>query len=524
MSGNDSKKGDLMSGESEKPVHRWPLITLTTNETSAIAASGTKRKIVSVQDAGSPAEAARDAAIAVCRELGKERCLVEGVDGADVYEMVVDVNKGTLSEHSYSNPLSNHSGSTRTGGGHKLRATGKSRWTKRKLGIAATIGICVLTGGLLIGNEVLTDGGNEQQAIAPGAAQLPVEAPAGWSTYANWAVGSASGVPVVENSQGQLMLIEDSSLVTRDPVTGLELKRTAVPISSPNAVSAFYEGGIPRIAVASSGGELAVMDESDTQFSSVEVPEGFQAHLDRGEPLLLGRDQLAGVLKGNTVQRRIVPAGAEAISSQDGAIIAANDGNGRVWKITTDDPELPEPAEVPVPKGHAVKAIPAGALSRIAVIHENDDNEAQLSIFEVTAGQGETQMTELASKNLERNVGAGRPQWDRSAPLVSLGSTVIDFEDVSVVSFDERVVVGGGDIWASGSGTEKSARFSSSGTLLNQGESGASTPSLITGGGLAIVSEDGRTYALTDDPPEPEPSSRNHTSTPPTSPTPSNTN
>ena len=490
-------------------VHRWPLITVTMTSNEALAVCGGKRSMVPVAEAGSVAAAARAAAIEVCEGLGKRRCRVEGITDNGVYQMVVDLDQGTLVElhetggAATAGPRTGSMAAASGGTPSRGRRLDPRRWSKRQAGYALT-GVFLLVGVTVpVGASILEDSSSEQVALpAPGPTQLPVAAPAGWSTYARWSAEAEDAVPVRQDAFGRLVMVEGRDVVTRRAETGQEIKRVSAPFA-PSALAVWSEDGTARLAVSGAGGRLAVMDQEADQLSEVDMPDRAEAVLDGGEPLIVGADQTAWVMRGNSVHKRLVPAGAEALSADGGAVIAADERTGRIWKITDDSPELPEPANMQAPKGMGVARIPAGYGSLVVVEFEGKDSQRTITVVEVTASAAATEATELVSESVKGSTGAGEPEWDPSGGLVSLGRVAVDFEAVSVTVLDESAEASAGNLWVSGTGRESSARFSRAGTPLDTGDTEGAVPVLITAGGLAVVQHDGQVYAVTETAPTP---------------------
>lgn len=479
----------------QQPVHAWPLIVLSyRGDDVAFAASGTKRATVRADQAGSLEDAACAAAMDVCRQLGRQRCRVEGIaDDDSVFLMVVDVATETLA------PLDEQEwgGSTasRPSAGRKGRTGRVSRRTAVMVGSGGLLGLSVLAALLfqMVGGQDAA----EQTAPLPDPAQLPIAAPAGWSTYAVWAAPSED-VPVVMDGVGRLLVIEGGELVARAPQDGKELGRVGLPFEV-DALRVYSEGDQERVAV-SNGRDLAVMDQGASTFTSVEVPEGGQVTLEGSDPLVTGNDQRAWVLEGNDLRDRIVPAGAEALSADDGALIAANGDEGTVWKITTSNPELPEPTKIPSPQNHELSGIPAAYGSRVVATFRGDKTSL-IEMYEVTAGSTTTEATELAQESVDGLSSGGRAQWDPAGQLAVLGSVAIDFDDATMGELPHQAEAGGGNFWVSRNGEGRSQRFSSAGTELDSGDGDAAVPSVVTTGGLAVVVVDDRVFALTEEPP-----------------------
>lgn len=493
-----------MSGQGQ--VHAWPLITLRYTATGATASCGTKHSDVQTEQAGSLEDAARQAAVEVCVMLKKDRCRVEGIaDDGTAFTMVVDAAAETLEPLDLpawggaTQSRTMASGKAKPMGSRARSRPGGLRLNKRQAGYVLAAAFVVVGGGVMIWSQV---GGTQntaaQEPPLPGPAQLPVAAPAGWSTYANWSV-PGDDAPAVLDAQGRLLVVEEGQVVARDPETGRELQRLDVPFG-PDQLMVYVEGGHPRVAAAT-GRELAVLNPGAESFVRVDMPDQAEVLLSGSEPLVVNREQRAWVLEGHALRERIVPAGAEAISAEDGALIAASE-DGDVWKITNSDAELPEPTQVKAPKGYEVVGIPAGYGSRIVVNLDGEDDN-RLAIYEVIAAETSTEATELVSEVVESNAGTGQPDWDPSSPLVALGSVAVDFDDVAVTGLPEAADASAGHLWVEDNdGT--SQQFSSAGTQLDSGDTGAGIPSVITAGGLAIVLEDGRLYAVTETPPPPE--------------------
>jgi hypothetical protein len=493
-------------------VHPWPVIVLTIGEGEIVADVNGDVLTYPVLGDASPADVAADAASEACRRLGLKACRVQGhTEDGEVYEMIVDVEFGTLEERSTDPATTLTSGQgtihgqtsarrngrltrRRSSGGASAARGGVRRpqARRRKLMMWGSAGVFVVTLGVC-GVYVLQEPEAEPVATiyTPPPAQLPVPAPAGWDTYATWtAPMESSTVRAILDPSGQPVSVDGSTLTAHDPETGVERWTRTAPFTV-SQVALFTLDGQSRVA-ASTARELVLFGDGADPIR-VDVPQNGKIVLDGGTAPRIDlptKRSLIVAADGSTVSR-VVPAAAEPIEALGADLVTANLVTGRIWRITTDSAALPSPATLPAPAPGSELITVLGSMDgRVVAAWRTGDRASDgvsVGFYDLGTASDVTEVTEAGVVSIEgRDVPTTGLQLDREHGLMLAGSVFIDVPGMEAHRLPGAGTLSAGSAWVSAGGEQ--SRINAQGEVEDTTDSmQASIPDLITSDGHAIT-------------------------------------
>lgn len=307
-------------------------------------------------------EVAEPAALKATEALGLRVCKVLAVDtasGDSTFDLVADVGLGELQE------LAGYSGEP---GQYEVVAhpePEKPSWFQRLRGKRSmdyydagrrgrmnrrTAGYIAAAGLLLVAAAVPMAGvlrGEEEAPPEPyhaEPAQLPVQAPPGWGTYAAWHQGiNQDAEPVL--FRDELLVPSGRSITAMDPDTG----EPRWSVDAGMEVSEFAPMTGAVVAV-SDGKTVALLDTTARTVTSTKMPAEGQVTLGYGDPVTMTPSSPVVYVLTDSGEwaKRTMPAGSDIAGAVDGAVTAVStDGPAaRVWSITEDTATLPKPGTI----------------------------------------------------------------------------------------------------------------------------------------------------------------------------------
>ena len=373
---------------SDVAVPAWPIITLRwEGEVLLVSDSDASldlRRVLPIPGED-PFETSRRAAVKACLSLQMARARVEGIHGDTAQSLIVDAGHGTLTlatapvapaqapgrAHEVLDGLHSRAGRSRfarvlvpavgavSGAGERIskgRAWAKTRKGKRTMTAVFVVFSVAVTGGVLgaqrAGWFAPASQGVQVAAPAP-AGQLPVYAPAGWGTFASWTVPAARTTPVLSPDGNQVITVSGGHLDALDARTGARVWSTALE-GSVSALRVMAVDGEQRIVVTD-GSKIKVFGLDGVPGAVYEAGSTtVRTATDTGrEPFFALPDQRAMVLTQGRLELRRIPAGAVAVGTDRGVLLAVEISTGRLWYITDDSVTFPAPVTLPAPKGAA---------------------------------------------------------------------------------------------------------------------------------------------------------------------------
>lgn len=485
------------SSQPKKKVPNFPLINLTaTDESVTVKAPGISKEYA-LDEGQSIQELSEHAALETTAALGLSICKVKATDETSDEEpffLVADTQLGELQDYEkYSGepgeyqvytypesqekkPLFSLMGGRKTA--NEFEKT--SRFNKRTAGYVAAglmLGIAVLipTTGILEPKQEAV-----QQAYQPNPAQLPVEAPAGWGTYAAWKTPiNPQATPFAAGED--VLVASGNTLTARDSQTGEPSWSADAGI----AVTEFAALTDTRVAI-SDGKEVKVLDlNNHTVESTVDKPSEGQITFGYGAPVVsVSASPVMYVLDdAGSWQKRTIPAGSKIAGAHDGTITAANfsDKTTKIWSITEDSAELPEPAQIE--NSHIQGCT---GVKETTVCFSKQDTKTLVTEYTISTQDKKTIAEKGKENTLNRNVSVG----SLMTPTVDSDSGFFLAQGVwvtnkSIVDVGVEATIGGS--YAFRSTPENVEKLNASGEVTATGPKTKAYPAAINSKDTALV-------------------------------------
>lgn len=355
-------------------VPRFPVISLrATADHVVVEAPGVYDELP--RDEGqSLFEVAEPAALNATKALGLRVCKVVATDTTSdtaTFELVADANLEELQElasydgepgqyevvdHPEPESRSWYDRLRGEGGRDRYAEHRRGKMNRRTVGYVAAAGLLLAAAAVPVSGVLAEEPEAEPEPYKAVPAQLPVEAPPGWGTYAGWHQSiNQDAKPVIFD--GVLLVPSGRSISAVDPETG-EPKWS---VDAGMEASEFAPMTENKVAIAD-GKAVSMLDMSSRQVTATSLPEDGQTTFGYGDPVkMTPSSPVVYVLEdsGNWV-KRTMPAGSEIAGAMDGAVTAVNtDGpSARVWSITEDSATLPKPGTITGAGNKSGKASP----------------------------------------------------------------------------------------------------------------------------------------------------------------------
>ena len=485
------------SSQPKKKVPNFPLITLTaTDQTVTVKAPGISKEYA-LEDGQTIQELSEHAALETTSALGLNVCKVKAIDETSDEEpffLVADTHLGEMQDYEkYSGepgeyqvytypesqekkPLFSLMGGRKTT--NEFEKT--SRFNKRTAGYAAAalmLGVAVLipTTGILKPKQEPV-----QEQYQPNPAQLPVEAPAGWGTYAAWKT------PI--NPQATPFAADDKVLVASGNTITARNAETGEPSWSADAgipVTEFAALTDTRVAL-SDGKEVKVLDlDSHTVESTTDKPSEGQITFGYGAPVVtVSASPVMYVLDdAGAWQKRTIPAGSKIAGAHDGAITAANfsDKTTKIWSITEDSAELPEPAQIE--NSHIQGCT---GVENQTVCFSKDKTKTRISEYTVGLKEQKTTAEKTQETTVGRNVSAGSlmtPSVDTDSGFFLTQGIWVTDKAIVDVGVDAKI----GGSYAFRNASENTEKLNASGDVVATGPKTKAYPAAVSTEDTALV-------------------------------------
>lgn len=481
----------------KKKVPNFPLINLTaTDQTVTIKAPGISHEYV-LEDGQTIQELSEHAALETTAALGLNVCKVKAIDETsdeDPFFLVADTGLGELQDfEKYSGepgqyqvytypesqekkPLFSLLGGRKTT--NEFEKT--SRFNKRTAGYAAAalmLGVAVLipTTGILKPKQEAV-----QQAYQPNPAQLPVEAPAGWGTYAAWKT------PI--NPQATPFATDNKVLVASGNTITARNAQTGEPFWSADAGIAVIEfAALTKNQVAvSDGKEVKVLDlSSHTVQSTTGMSSEGQVSFGYGSPVVsVSASPVMYVLDdAGAWQKRTIPAGSQIAGAHDGSITAANFSGKttKIWSISQDSAELPTPVKINDGNIQGCTGV-----ENQTVCFSKDSTKTRVSEYTVGLKDQKTTAQKKQETTVGRNVSAGSlmtPSVDTASGFFLTQGIWVTDQAIVDVGVDANI----GGSYAFRNDSENTEKLNASGDVVATGSKTKAYPAATNKQGTALV-------------------------------------
>lgn len=474
------------------PPPSWPVITLSFTGDGVTADPSGVGDLITVSPY--PGETLHDAALAAslaaARKLNVARCRVQGSDEDGTrWLMVVDVDAETLEETTEPARSTPTTAGARRGVGGRVRSLGAfARSGKgRVTAVAATT---VLVGGSVLGVLVWQETRNQVPVTSsappvPDAAQLPVPAPTGWDTYAQWAIeAEPAGAEPVLTSSGVLIATDGADVLGIDADTGATIWRAGTS-SNVSALALGELDGEEVLYAAHSRRGVTTLSTSGRTLSSADV-DSAEAVAVGAVPFAELRGQRGAVLLDGRWQARVVPATASPVGAIADALVSVSVEQQRVWLTTSDDAELPAAQELTAPAdGLTLASVVAFSDDRMVLAWQGEGRALTLSTVRITPA-GALQELGVAAGPQSLSVGAS---VDAANDLMAVGNVLIDLDTGErLASTTSALEARAGYGWTAAAAGQR-VRVAPDGEEVEL-NSAAALPSLILPNGNALVVAD----------------------------------
>lgn len=488
---------DHEPSQPKKKVPNFPLITLTaTDETATVKAPGISKEYA-LAEGQSIQELSEYAALETTSALGLNICKVKAIDETSDEEpffLVADTHLGEMQDYEkysgepgeyqvYTYPESQEKKPlfSLMGGRKTTNEFEKSsRFNKRTAGYVAAalmLGVAVLipTTGILKPKQEAV-----QEQYQPNPAQLPVEAPAGWGTYAAWKT------PI--NSQSAPFATGDDVLVASGNTITARNSQTGEPawsIDAGFAVAEFAALTDTQVALTD-GKEVKVLDlNNHTVQSTVDQPAEGQITFGYGAPVVMvSASPVMYVLDdAGAWQKRTIPAGSKIAGAHDGAITAANfsDKTTKIWSISQDSAELPTPVSI---KDENIQG--CTGVENKTICFAKDTTETRVTSYTVGSKDEKTTVEKNQEATVGRNVSAGSlmtPEVDTDSGFFLAQGIWATDEALVDVGVDAQI----GGSYAFRNTSENTEKLNSSGGVVATGPKTKAYPAAVNAEDTALV-------------------------------------
>lgn len=376
--------------------------------------------------------------------------------------------------------------------------TQRSRARRRRLAIATIIVMVGLIVAALVWRLFFFTPKDDGPPPPPGSAQLPVAAPAGWDTYADWSVPAADVDPLIEDGQIVFADADGRDVVTARTSDGVETSRhgAGFQIRGLHATSGLgenviaVEGSSSEAAVGKIGEGLHKMDapQDDARLTWVSGVPVFTA------PGFVWVPDAEGQLS-----KRTAPAETDPVIVDGSAVWMASTKELQAWRIDSDQPRLPDAVTLPSKKGAGDYDGPVAAVGKHLILGFKTEKDSTTS-WELVNLDGE-EFT--ATGWIKAATSGGQPTIDPQKDMVLSSGILLDLSSKKAMSVGGTATYGAGYAWVTGT---KPQRISPDGQVTDWkgGEASSSTaaiPAALDDKGRAAVviksgSQDGRLYML----------------------------
>lgn len=327
-------------------VPPFPVFRLTVESDGSATFNGTS---VDVEPGGDPIDAAVAAAAAEASRLNLAAVRTTGTHNGEKHDLVITAEGARYDT------------TPRTDEDDAVRAR-----KRRRIGVAALIGVAVVLVGVLVLSLVLM-GRNAQPAAPvaqdhPGAGQeVPIKLPAQYDTRATWSVPVSDGAGALVLNNGDILSSEEGDLVARKAETGVVTWKGSNAPQSTQSVRETTWAGKPVLA-SSDGQNITLwpqyLNDDVTPPVSISTEATATISYAGDTPLIDLGDYTVGTPgDGSKLSRLTIPTGSKAVANNNGLVTSIGDRvlidtNVQNGKQSTPR-KLTLPSGLTGPPGHA---------------------------------------------------------------------------------------------------------------------------------------------------------------------------
>lgn len=316
---------------------------------------------------------------------------------------------------------------------------------QRKILIFGSLAAVLAVSGAVGVRSMMPQQQEQVVVSAPGAAQLPVAAPAGWGTYADYAVDASPVNPLLLD--GQIVYASGSDVKRMEAETGIATDSKDTGFQITNLYQAYGLGddviaasaGTSQVAVGHTGGQMHRLEAPSDSAKLVWV-SGTPVYTTVGFVHVPDAD-------GN-LHRYSAPADSvPAVVTPDGVWMVST-VSAEVWLITDDSPNLPASQKLSLSGGGEVTGDVVGVGNSFAV-GVRGENQDYIQVFDI-AGRSLVGTRMIPQVSLSAN-----PTVDPVRHILLGTNAVVDITSGKAVPVSGGSRYGAGYAWVSGAENQR---------------------------------------------------------------------
>lgn len=212
-------------------------------------------------------------------------------------------------------------------------------WTRQqKIVVFGGMAAVIAVGGAFGARAIIPQQQAQVVISAPAAAQLPVAAPAGWDTYADYAVDASAVNPLLLD--GHIVYAHGSAVKRMEASTGIATDSKEAGFQIAKLSQAFGLG--PDVIVASAGTSQVAVGHTGGELHRVELPsDSAKLVWVSGTPVYTTVGYVHVPDADGKLHRYSAPADSVPAVVTSSGVWMVSTVEAKAWFITNDSPELP---------------------------------------------------------------------------------------------------------------------------------------------------------------------------------------
>lgn len=328
---------------------------------------------------------------------------------------------------------------------------------------------------------VIWKNGQEEAApiYTPPPVQLPVSAPAGWDTFADYSLEATSASPLIVGekllyAQGRELRIANSSDGVRTSGHSVGFDINSITTSTGLGDNTIAVGGAnSQAAIGTMGGDLHTINRPTQQAT---------LHWVSGVPVFTSTGAVWVPNSSGELTKLTAPADSVPAAVFDNTVWMVSTVDNQAWLISSDSPELPAPVSIPAPGGYTYQGFIASVNNHLAFAYSNTESREQVIVLADATSEG----TLENGRTVKGNYNQSQVSVDLDRNLLLTGPTLVDVAENKAMNVGSNASYGGGYAWARGSDSQ---RISVAGETVSWSTNSANPtiPSDVDSRGRAVV-------------------------------------
>lgn len=298
---------------------------------------------------------------------------------------------------------------------------------------------------------------NNQAAAEPEAAytpppvQLPVSAPAGWDTFADYSLEATTAPPLIVGDK--LLYASGSELKIVQASDGVEISSHSVSFQI-TSISTVYGLGDNLIAVGGASNQAAIGSLGSDLHEIAEPVQQAKLHWVSGAPVFTSTGAVWVPSADGSLKKLVAPADTVPAVVFGENIWMVSTVDTQAWLISSDNPTLPEPVKIPAPGGYTYQGFIASVNNHLAFAYsaESKGTEQTIVLADATADGVLENGRSVAGTYNQAQVSV-----DLARNLLLTGGTLVDVQANQAVNVGSNALYGGGYAWVRGTEPKKVA-------------------------------------------------------------------